>query len=203
METLDLKKLWKPYYQPSAKAVAEVNVPAIPYLMADGEGDPNNSASFQQAVEALYTLSYTLKFMVKKGPRAIDYGVMPLEGLWWADDFANLKLQNKSTWKWTLMIAQPEFVTADEMQAARAEVSRKKKDQGQDRVRFESYTEGPSVQILYVGPFTDEGPTIERLHQHLLDAGHKLGGKHHEIYLSDQRKTAPEKRKTILRQPFA
>lgn len=203
MQKIDLKKHWKELYQPSAKAVARVDVPSLNYLMVDGEGDPNTSESFQEAVEALFTLSYTLKFMVKKGERAIDYGVMPLEGLWWSDDPADFVLANKARWKWTLMIAQPEFVTAEDLTAARAELRRKKKEKGQERVRFEAFAEGPSAQILYVGAFADEGPAIERLHQAIAASENSLRGKHHEIYLSDSRKTAPEKLKTILRQPFA
>ncbi|WP_420237968.1 GyrI-like domain-containing protein [Telmatobacter bradus] len=203
MEKIDLKKQWKALYQPSAKAVVRVDVPELNYLMVDGEGDPNTSESFQEAVEALFTLSYTLKFMVKKGARAIDYGVMPLEGLWWADDPADFVLANKARWKWTLMIAQPEFITTEDVAAAREEARRKKKDKGLERVRFEAFAEGASAQILYVGAFADEGPAIEGLHQAIAASGNTLRGQHHEIYLSDSRKTAPEKLKTILRQPFA
>jgi hypothetical protein len=203
MEKIDLKKQLKLFYQPSAKEISQVDVPAFNYLMVDGEGDPNLSESFQEAVEALFTLSYTLKFMVKKGPKAIDYGVMPLEGLWWADDVADFVLANKTRWKWTLMVAQPELISAEDVVAAREELRRKKKEKGLERVRFEAFKEGSSVQILYVGPFANEGPTIKRLHQAIEAAGHSLSGKHHEIYLSDSRKTSPEKLKTILRQPFA
>jgi hypothetical protein len=202
MLTIDLKKQWSEFYLPSAKDVSLVDVPRRNYLMADGEGDPDGSASFEQAVGALYTLAYTLKFMMKKGPRQIDYGVMPLEALWWADDPQVFHLANKSAWKWTAMIVQPEFITTDDVAAARDEARRKKKEAGLERVRFEALTEGPSAQILYTGPYADEGPAIERIHAAIRAAGKTLHGRHHEIYLNDPMRTAPEKLKTVLRQPM-
>lgn len=202
MEKLDLKKQWKHLYQPSATAVTAVDIPPLTYLMVDGEGDPNTSPAFQQAVEALYSLSYTLKFSLKKSPRPMDYGVMPLEGLWWADDPRVFHLADKSAWKWTAMILQPEFISRAQVDAAFAEVRKKKNPAALDRVRFETLEEGPSAQILYLGPFADEAPTIQRLHDFIHAAGKKLHGKHHEIYLSDPRRTAPAKLKTILRQPM-
>lgn len=202
MEKLDLKKQWKHLYQPPASAVVAVDVPPLTYLMVDGQGDPNTSQSFQEAVEALYSLSYTLKFSLKKSPRAIDYGVMPLEGLWWADDMGAFHLADKSTWKWTAMILQPDFIARPEIDAAFDQVRKKKNPAALDRVRFETLEEGPSAQILYLGPFSDEGPTIQRMHNFIHAAGKELSGKHHEIYLSDPRRTAPEKLKTIIRQPM-
>src|ERR1035437_2111897 len=144
MEKLDLKKQWKHLYQPKADEIVTVDVPPLTYLMVDGEGDPNVSQSFQEAVEALYSLSYTLKFSLKKSPRAIDYGVMPLEGLWWADDPQAFILADKASWKWTVMILQPEFIAKREVDAAFAEVRKKKNPAALDRVRFESLTEGRS-----------------------------------------------------------
>jgi hypothetical protein len=202
MDKLDLKKQWKHLYQPLAGAVVAVDVPPLTYLMVDGEGDPNTSQAFQEAVEALYSLSYTLKFTLKKSPRAIDYGVMPLEGLWWADDPRVFHTADKSTWKWTAMILQPEFIAQAEVDAAFAEVRKKKNPAALDRVRFETLTEGESAQILYVGSFVDEGPVIQRMHDFIHTAGKQLSSKHHEIYLNDPRRTAPEKLKTILRQPM-
>jgi len=202
MEKLDLKKQWKHLYGAKPGAIVTVDVPALTYLMVDGEGDPNTSKAFQEAVEALYSLSYTLKFTLKKSPRAIDYGVMPLEGLWWADDPRAFYEAKKSTWKWTAMIVQPDFIAQAQVDAAMEEVRKKKNPVGLDRVRFETLTEGPSAQVLYEGPFADEGPTIQRMHDFIHAAGKELHGKHHEIYLSDPRRTAPEKLKTILRQPM-
>jgi len=202
MEKLDFKKKWKHLYQPPATAITTVDVPPLTYLMVDGEGDPNTSKAFELAIEALYSLSYTLKFSLKKSPKPVDYGVMPLEGLWWADDPSAFHLQDKSKWKWTAMILQPEFICQSQVNAAIDEVRRKKNPAALDRVRLETLTEGPSAQILYVGPFADEGPTIQRIHDFIHAAGKELCGKHHEIYLSDPRRTAPEKLKTIIRQPM-
>src|ERR1700733_13945284 len=202
MEKLDLKKQWKHLYQPPPGEITTVAVPPLAYLMVDGQGDPDTSRAFEQAVEALYSLSYTLKFSLKKSPRAIDYGVMPLEGLWWADDPRVFYQTDKSTWKWTAMILQPEFISRASVDAAFDEVRRKKNPPAIHRVRFETLEEGESVQTLYLGPFSEEGPTIQRMHDAIHDAGKELYGKHHEIYLSDPRRTAPARLKTILRQPM-
>jgi hypothetical protein len=202
MEKLDLKKQWKQLYQPPAGEITTVTVPPLTYLMVDGQGDPNKSKTFEEAVEALYALSYTLKFTLKKRPRAIDYGVMPLEGLWWADDPGVFMQADKSAWKWTAMILQPEFISPKDVDAAIAEVRGKKNPAALDRVRFEPLEEGESVQTIYFGPFSDEGPTIQGMHDAIHAAGKELYGKHHEIYLSDPRRTAPAKQRTIIRQPM-
>ena len=206
MEKLDLKKQWKQLYGAKTGAIVAVDVPPLTYLMVDREGDPNTSQSFSEAIEALYSLSYTLKFTLKKSPRAIDYGVMPLEGLWWADDPLDFgwagHQADKSKWKWTAMILQPDVIAQAEVDAAFEQVRKKKNPAALDRVRFETLTEGASAQVLYLGPFADEGPTIQRMHDFIYAAGKELRGKHHEIYLSDPRRTAPEKLKTILRQPM-
>jgi len=202
VKKLDLKKQWKELYGAKAGVIAAVDVPSLRYLMVDGEGDPNTSKSFQEAVEALYSLSYTLKFTLKKSPRAIDYGVMPLEGLWWADDPRVFHTADKSTWKWTAMILQPDVIGQAEVDAAFDQVRKKKNPAALGRVRFETLNEGPSAQVLYIGPFSEEGPTIQGVHEFIRAAGNELRGKHHEIYLSDMRRTAPEKLKTIIRQPM-
>jgi len=197
MEKIDLKKEMGKLYQPAAKEVIQIDVPTMNFLMVDGEGDPNTSKAFSDAVEALFSLSYTVKFMVKKGELAIDYGVMPLEGLWWADDMSNFSNEDKSLWKWTAMVMQPSFVTRAIIDAALGEVKKKKSLAALSDVRFEPFVEGECVQIMHIGPFSEEGPTIEKLHQ-FIDASHRQrGGKHHEIYLSDIRKAAPAKWKTI------
>jgi hypothetical protein len=202
MKKLDLKKQWKELYGAKAGVIAAVDVPPLPYLMVDGEGDPNTSKAFQEAVEALYSLSYTLKFTLKKSPRAIDYCVMPLEGLWWADDPRVFHTADKSKWKWTAMILQPDVIGQVEVDSAFDQIRQKKNPAALERVRFETLTEGPSAQALYIGPFADEGPTIQRIHDFIHTAGKELRGKHHEIYLSDPRRSAPEKLKTIIRQPM-
>ena len=201
MKKIDLKKDLKHLYQPSAKEVVLVDVPAMCYLMVDGEGDPNASKAFSDAVEALYSVSYTLKFAVKKGPLAIDYGVMPLEGLWWADDMSKFSTEDKSSWKWTLMIMQPDFITKEMVDAAISEVRKKKNPTAISGIRFEALSEGKCAQILHIGPFSEEGPTVEKVYQFIAVRG-SLVGKHHEIYLSDTRKAVPAKWKTIIRQPM-
>ncbi|WGS84000.1 GyrI-like domain-containing protein [Methylomonas sp. UP202] len=201
MDKIDLREELKHLYQASAKSVVQVEVPPLKYLMMDGEGDPNTSQAYAQAVEALFSVSYTVKFMVKKGPQALDYSVMPLEGLWWADDMAVFADNDKAKWKWTMMILQPAFVADDVIDAAIAEVRRKKKLPGIDRPRLENFSEGLCAQILHIGPFCDEGPSIERLHEYIDTRSCRIG-KHHEIYLSDIRRAAPKNWKTIIRQPM-
>lgn len=201
MEKMDLKKQLKHLYQPEANQVILVDVPALNYLMVDGEGDPNTAQSYADAVDVLFSVAYTIKFMVKKGTLAIDYGVMPLEGLWWADDMSKFSTADKSGWQWSMMIMQPNFVTEEIVQQAIMDVQKKKSPAAISKIRFESLLEGKCAQTLYIGPFSEEGPTIERLHQ-FIDAKGKLAGKHHEIYLSDIRKADPAKWKTIIRQPM-
>lgn len=201
MGKLDIKKQMKDLYHPSAKNISEVTVPEFQYLMIDGTGDPNKSQYFEEAVNALYSVSYTLKFMIKKGERKIDYGVMPLEGLWWCDDMNQFNVDNKEIWKWTVMIMQPDFISEDEIKEA-IKIAKAKKDiPAIDNLRIEKFNEGTSLQITHIGPFSEEGPTVEKLHNYLKENKYDFNGKHHEIYLSDIRKAAPEKWKTVLRQP--
>lgn len=202
MKTLDWKKELKQLYQPSTKEVVAVDVPAMRYLMIDGKGDPNTAQEYADAITALYAVAYTVKFMVKKSALAIDYGVMPLEGLWWADDMSRFSTEDKRNWLWTAMIAQPPFVTPALVEAAIAEVKRKKNPVALARLRFEEFREGQCAQIMHIGPFSEEGPNIIKVHNFIKGSGHRLCGKHHEIYLSDIRKAAPEKWKTIIRQPM-
>ena len=202
MAKIDYKKELKHLYQPSAKEVEIVEVPQMNFLMIDGEGDPNTSQAFQDAVGALYSLAYTLKFMIKKGAVGIDYGVMPLEGLWWVDDMAQFSIDKKDEWKWTLMIMQPELVTRELFEEAVEEVRKKKNPVSLSNIRFESFCEGKAAQIMHNGPFSEEGPTIEKVHTFIKENNYNRSGKHHEIYLSDMRKTAPKKLKTIIRQPM-
>lgn len=197
----DYKKELKHLYAPSKKDFSVVTVPPLQFLMIDGRGNPNTTTAYSEAVETLYALSYTLKFMSKKDP-GIDYVVMPLEGLWWVPEMAEFSVEDKDAWWWTSMIMQPDHITPEMVAAATEETRRKKNPVALDRVRFETYHEGLSVQIMHIGPFADEAPTLERLHHEYIPAnGYVMTGKHHEIYLSDPRRTAPEKLKTVLRQP--
>lgn len=203
MEKINYKKELKYLYNSSSKKVKIVEVPQMNFLMVNGEGDPNTSQSFSDAIEALYPVSYTLKFMVKNGETGIDYGVLPLEALWWSDDMSAFSTGNKDAWKWTLMMMQPELITQQMTKAAMAEVERKKNPVSLPLVRFEAFKEGKSAQILHIGPFSEEGPTIENVHSFIKENGSHRVGKHHEIYLSDMRRSAPNNWKTIVRQPMS
>ena len=202
MEKVDLKKQLKAFYNPSAKAPVFVEIPAMQFLMVDGEGNPNTAQDYQDAVEALYSVSYTVKFMLKQ-EHGLDYTVMPLEGLWWGTPRGQTHFSeaDKDLFKWTAMIMQPDFVTPALLQEGLRRAAAKKPLSALDKLRFETFSEGLVVRIMYFGAFDDEGPTIERLHQYAYDQGYELRGKHHEIYLSDPRRTAPEKLKTVLRHP--
>jgi hypothetical protein len=202
VKRLDLKQVLRHLYRPSAREVSRVDVPAMNFLMVDGEGDPNTSATYAEALEALFSLSYALKFAAKKGVPATDYGVMPLEGLWWADDLSDFTTGDRSGWKWTMMIMQPDFITRDLVDATAAEVLKKKDPAALGKVRFEAFEEGTAAQVLHVGPFANEGPTIQRVHDFIEGSGCTRSGKHHEIYLSDIRKADPAKWNTVIRQPM-
>jgi hypothetical protein len=201
MSKRDLKRELRELYHASAKRIAEVEVPAFSYLMIDGEGDPNSTSAYAQAVEALFSVSYTAKFALKKSALALDYAVMPLEGLWWADDWSVFLTNDRARWKWTMMILQPDFLPADFIHAAIEQLGETKDLPALRKLRLARFEEGPCAQVLHVGPFTEEGPTIAKLHEYI-DARSGRAGKHHEIYLSDIRRAAPSKWKTILRQPM-
>lgn len=203
MEKIDYLKQLKHLYSPSAKKVEVVDVPEMNFLMIDGKGDPNRAQAFKDGVEALFSLSYTLKFMIKKGQMEIDYGVLPLQALWWANDMSAFTTGDKDAWKWTTMIMQPEFITKALVEEATKEVARRKKLAALPLVRFEAFREGKAAQLMHIGTFSEEGPTIEKVHAFIEEVGSQRIGKHHEIYLSDIRRAAPEKWKTIVRQPMS
>jgi hypothetical protein len=201
---LDLRKVLKTLYSPRPNTVAIVDVPPLNFLMIDGRGNPNTAPVYQEAVEALYGLAYGLKFHTKRS-QGMDFAVMPLEGLWWVEGAPEFELRElmarKDEWQWTMMIAQPEIVTAEMLDSVRSETARKRNLAGLDRIRYTSFHEGQAVQTLHIGPYAAETPTIERLHEFIRANGFQFYGRHHEIYLSDPRRSAPEKLKTILRQP--
>lgn len=199
MDAMDWKKDHKDLYFPPANPRL-VDVPAMSFCMIDGHGDPNTSPAYQAAVEALFSLSYTLKFALKKAG-VVEYAVYPLEGLWWADDPSVFARADKSQWDWTMMIAQPAAVTDEWLERARADAARKKDLPALSLIRLETFHEGLCVQMMHTGPFSAEGPNIARLQDFINQQGCAMSGKHHEIYLSDARRVAPEKMKTILRQP--
>jgi hypothetical protein len=202
MDKVDFKKTQKHLYAPSKKDFSVVEVPEMQYLMADGHGDPTKAQIYKDILEALFAVSYKLKFMSKKQLEK-DYVVMPLEGLWWADDMDAFTVnRDKSVWDWTMMIRQPDWITQEMFEQAVAEVQKKKNLPALPKVRLESYHEGLSVQIMHIGSYDDEAPTLHKLHYEFVPQnGYTMTGKHHEIYLSDPRRVAPEKLKTVLRQP--
>jgi len=199
---LDLKKELGNLYKSSAKEITVVKVPKQKIISIEGKGNPSTSAEFKNAVEALFPVAYALKFAYKKQGK--DYAVMPLEGLWWTLDMKDFSIENKDIWLWKVFIVQPDFVTKQAFDVAIEQVAKKKEIASLPKLKFETLDEGNAAQILYIGPFANEGPTIKRLHDFIKERGHSFDGlkqKHHEIYLSDMRKTAPEKLKTIIRQP--
>lgn len=200
MDKLDLKKTYRELYRAKPEP-ALVEVLPLQYLMVDGEGDPNTAPAYQEAVEALYSLSYTLKFMVKSMPEGTDYGVMPLEGLWWSEPIEAFSLERKDDWKWTSLILQPDFITPALVEEAKRQAAAKKTLPALPKVRLMRLEEGKCVQLLHIGPYAEEEPTIQRLHDFILDQGLRFRGKHHEIYLGDPRRAAPDKLQTIIRQP--
>jgi hypothetical protein len=199
IKKLDLRKQLKHLYSASASRPETIEVPQFNYIMIDGRGDPSAS-DFSDAIGALYSLSYTLKFKIKK-EKAIDYPVMALEGLWWGD-FPGFNVADKASWNWTAMIMQPKPVTQALFRKAVEEATRKKDLKALGVARLEALHEGLSAQVMHVGPYSAAGPTIERLHDYIKVNGGRLRGKHHEIYLGDPRRAASSKLRTIMRQPF-
>ncbi len=184
MSKIDYRKELKSIYNPSAKEAAFVEVPQMNFIMVDGVGNPSTSRQYKDGVEALFAVSYALKFMVKKGKSAVDYVVMPLEGLWWADNMDDFVLSNKDNWLWTSVIMQPQYVTQGIFKEALTQVQKKKNLPVLLQLRFEAFQEGLSAQIMHIGPFATEETTIAKLHNYKQN-GYQLTGKHHEIYLSD------------------
>jgi hypothetical protein len=202
---LDLKKELKYLYNPSAKSVEEVEVPEFNFAMVDGFIPAGvkvaDSPEFMDAMTALYAIAYTLKFSTKqRKENPVDYPVMALEALWWVkgDDFEFGKVQD---WYFRAMILQPAVVTADAFAEALAQLRKKKPSPGLEKLRFESFREGRSMQILHLGPYSEEEPTIDRIKTYMKEHNLVRNGHHHEIYLGDPRRAAPEKLRTILRQP--
>lgn len=201
MQSYDVKKERRSLYAPKPGRFEIVDVPTLQFLMVDGHGDPNESAAYREAVQALYATSYTIR-AVAKTHLARVHTVGPLEGLWSADDLDVFHTRDKSAWDWTLMIVQPDWISADLIGEALDSVRTKRRQPAIDGVRFQSYSEGLSVQTLHIGPYDDEGPIIHTLHAEFLPAnGLAPTGRHHEIYLSDPRKTDSARLRTILRQP--
>jgi len=197
---IDFKKELKHLYRPAAKEFEVVDVPPMSFLMIDGHGDPNTAQEYKDAIEALYAVAYRLKFM-SKNDLGRDYVVPPMEGLWWVEHMEEFSTDDKSTWDWTMMVMQPKWITQEMFEQAVGQVEKKKNPPALPKIRLESYREGLAVQIMHLGSYDEEAPTIARMHAFIAENGYEAAGKHHEIYLGDPRKVAPEKLKTVLRQP--
>ena len=202
MAKKDLPKELQALYFPSPKEPVFVDVPPMQFAMVDGAGDPNSSKGFQEAIGALYGVAYTAKFAAKKrGIREVM--VMPLEGLFWTEGSDVFIPDDKGQWHWTLMLMEPPAVTRKLFDDSVRELRERKNPPGLSRIRLEKWKEGKAAQILHVGPYSAERPTIERLHAFIRDNGYRLSGKHHEIYMGNPQRSAPEKLKTVVRQPMS
>jgi hypothetical protein len=205
MAKKDLSKELQELYFPPAKEPMQVKVPKMNFIMVDGQGDPNTSKDYMNAIGALYSVAYTAKFTLKKSAKGKDFIVMPLESLWWTDDPNDFLKGEKGKWHWTAMIMVPKHVTKKVVSDTIAQLKKKGKDKelpALPKLRLEEFEEGLSVQMMHIGPYSEERPNIEKLHKLIQESGHKIVGRHHEIYLGDPRRTKPEKLKTVIRQPM-
>ncbi|MFE6738594.1 GyrI-like domain-containing protein [Streptomyces tubercidicus] len=200
MAPYDVKRERKEFYAPKNATWAIVDVPEQQFIAIDGAGNPNTASAYASAVEALYTVAYTLKFTSKRTSSG-DFVVAPLEGLWWADRYEAFTSRAKDTWNWTMLINMPSWITKEMIEDAK-QTALAKKNPVISQLRHLTLHEGPSAQVLHIGSYDDEAPVLHKLHHSYLAAnGLRPSGLHHEIYLNDPRKTVPEKLKTILRQP--
>lgn len=199
---IDLRKELKELYRAPNDHAVLVDVPERWFLMVDGQGDPNGAPAYEAAMQALYATAYGVKFAVKRIDPGADFSVLPAEGLWWSDDMSDFLAGRREGWRWTMMIPQPPMVTAD-LVARSVSGAREKPSPSPalDLLRFEPYDEGRCAQIMHVGPYATERPTIEKLHAFIAEQACVPAGKHHEVYLGDPRRTAPGKLRTLIRQP--
>ncbi len=197
---VDLKKLLRDAYSAKVGEPKLVDIGPRPFLMIDGHGDPNTAPEYVDAVEALYPIAYAIRARIKK-ETGDAYTVMPLEGLWWADDMKLFSVERKGDWNWTMMISLPDVVSVEIAEATIEDTARKKQLSAGSRVRFEVFGEGECVQVMHLGPYAAEAPSIEVLHRYIEEQGLSRRGLHHEIYLGDPRRTEPARLKTIIRQP--
>ena len=199
MVKIDIKKQMMDLYSPRGKNIQFLDVPEMNFIAIDGTGDPNKAPYFQ-AAETLFSIAYTIKFMVRK-ETGTDYGVMPLESLWWADNLADFATGKREGWKWTALIMQPEHVTEKFFNSSVEKLKTGRNPPALAKARFQAFREGLCAQVMYRGPYSEEGPVITGIHDFIKQQGYKLRGNHHEIYLNDPNRTQPENLKTILRQP--
>ncbi len=206
MEKIDFKKIYKPVYTALATKPAIIHVPELAFIMVDGEGNPNDNPRFDQAMQTLYGIAYTLKMgwkfeKIERPDGYVDFSVPPPEALWWMADGGDFDMERKGDWRWTMLLAVPDFFNKNMVDDAATSIRLKKGENALAPYRLERWEEGPCVQIMHLGPYDAEAPTIEKMHRFAKENGYSLHGKHHEIYLNDPRRTAPDKIKTILRQP--
>lgn len=202
MEKIDFKKKFKSYYSPKPGKPEIVMVPKMQFAMVDGRGDPNDSKEFQNAISALYSVVFGLKFSRKKAGREPDFSCGALEGLWWSDRGKPFEIGSKQDWLWTLMIWLPDFITSDEFRECVEATKLKKANPGLDKIHLGIREEELAVQIMHVGPYADEQPNVDKMLAYAAEKGYVQSGKHHEIYLGDPRRIEPDKLKTILRHPI-
>jgi len=205
---IDYKKTEKALYLPKTTP-SIIDVPAMTFIMVDGVGNPNTSEAYKTAVEILYGLSYSIKMSKKSGSAPdgyFDYVVPPLEGLWWLADSQVTDFSEKDKFCWTSMIRQPDFVTPDVFEEAKAALSKKKPEPDTSIARLERFTEGLCAHVLHIGSYDDEPETIKALERFIIESGYQNDisetRRHHELYFSDPRKVAPEKNKTVIRHPI-
>lgn len=206
VDKVDFKKIMKEFYKPSSKHVALIDVPKMQFIMIDGKGSPGDSKEYLDAISSLYPIAYKIKFISKKELER-DYVVPPLEGLWWAEKMVDFLEGNRDEWLWTMMIMIPNWITKKMFLEAVKSALKKKPELAETikKVRFEVFHEGKAAQIMHIGPYSEENPTIMKIHDFINEKKGKFDGhtlKHHEIYLSDPRKAKPETMKTVIRQPF-
>lgn len=199
MKTIDHKKELKDLYSARKNRPTIVDVPEMQFLKFDGDGNPENSPLMQAGFQGLFSVAYTIRFAIK-AQDDVAYTVMPPEGLFWSDA-TGLDLEDMKNWQWTLMIMQPDFVTAADVENARQQALEKGNEPAA-RVRLEPYDEGLAAQVMHVGPYSEEAPTIQLLHDFIAAEGYERRGIHHEIYLGDPRRAKPENLRTIIRQPI-
>ena len=201
MAKLDLKRTMRRLYFPPANEPVLVDVPEMQFLMIDGRGDLATSHTYAEAIDALFTVSYALKFTIKRVDPEGDYTVMPLESLLWTDE-KRFDAEDRSTWRWTAMVAQPPAINQELVRATAHEAAGKRRFPALRKMRLDGFREGLSAQILHIGRYEDEAPTIRKLHAFISDHDYPVRGRHHEINLSDPKRCAPERMRTVIRQPI-
>lgn len=199
---IDFKTEYKNLYKPTNKIWEQITVPTLSFLTLSGKGDPNTSKIYAESVQTLYAVSYAIKFL-SKNTLGKDYVVGPLEGLWWADDPDDFKIGNKDRWQWTMMILKPDWIDQNTVEEMCSATSTKKQLPLAKHIKVLTCAEGLCAQMLHVGPYSEEKPKLAYLHDvYMKENNLDFNGKHHEIYLSDPRKTEANKLKTVLRQPL-